>query len=389
MFKQMMKKKVKRIAVILAAGLSTLAFAGCGAAPVVQPAAKPEIEVETETETEAAARPEAPETSGEQTPESAEAPDGASAESAPAETPSADGPSADAGEDPEELRKLFQSFLEDKASLTISTLKSEYLTFDQSYTFSAMREALNAALRENWGGDQAPQLVSASWAEIDCGNDGIPEFALSLEMDTAERTNTMTDYYIIKAFNGNLLAVEWEEDYYRSYAELNKYGVISSGGSGGAAIHYSGYRMVDAEGMPQFIYQLELDSAIKEPIISRYSLPESAVPDSYPEEEFAEEGIERDIYSFAEAPEYGTPEYDDYLLSMSYVFLDGEKTVYPEKEMMALYDSLGITITDTAHVQEMIDRRIAELGLTKEQLASPSENADNAPPWVMFYEEAG
>ena len=124
------------------------------------------------------------------------------------------------------------------------TMDSEYTPYSVSidpatgYTL----EELTALLQEGYEMSKNP--LDVDFAYIDCGNDGVPELALQftgLGIYSPEDDSSIV--FIIKENDGKLNSYFSVESWARSFTTVNKYGIISSMGSGGAAEHggYEGY----------------------------------------------------------------------------------------------------------------------------------------------------
>ena len=87
---------------------------------------------------------------------------------------------------------------------------------------------------------------------IDCGSDGVPELLTETSFDPE-----FTLYMIIKEINGELVICFDQDAWSRSEVQVEADGKISSGGSGGAAVHVMDYAYVDAKGDYKFFYGCE------------------------------------------------------------------------------------------------------------------------------------
>ncbi len=357
-------KNRKRIMTGALALVCTLAAAGCGKqaeAPKATEATTAEAEVKAETE----AVSEAPETEAvvEETEEVAET------EEAEIEV---DGSA------------LFEAFLEGSGTVINDTETDMHHTIGKEITLQEFIDEMNHSLLEYWGEDMAMQVISVKAGEVDCGNDGITDFVLFAEADREEPYIPLDDYFVIVEEDGALHIKGMFESYYRSYGELNKYGVFEMSGSGGATVSGIDYTRVNGDGEYEFIYGIEHNVALAEPVIDRYSLPEGSVPDDYPDQEWVtdgSDGIECDIYTFEAYPQYGEEGYDEYLKHRTFVFQKDGEDVMPSQELMDFYNSIGITVTDKGTADGMVAERLVTLEITQEELETPDVNPDNAIEW--------
>ncbi len=281
----------------------------------------------------------------------------------------------------------FIDFINGNKKAVISISDGGAMKQNESYSFDELREKEEENLRDEWSDPDTEHIASISYGEIDCGMDGIPEYVLKIEADDGSGMGGMTQYYVFRESAGVLSLFRREESYYRSYASINRDGVINFGGSGGAAVHYDGYAVIDADGWYNYIYQCETDYGIKNPIISRYSLPNDIeLPEDYPEDDFDENGIVRYVYSFIEDPDYDSPDYDDryneYARDQVYVFEKDEngEAIYPDDKYMELYRSWNIEVADMDFVNDMIDEKLGGLGITRDDLKDNKE-----PDWVSVF----
>ena len=126
---------------------------------------------------------------------------------------------------------------------------------DKEYTLPELIDGMNKIFTDP-DGFYAPQEISkTSYAYLDCGKDGNKELALQFVCPIVEEESTMT--MILKEMDGKLQLIYSYDTWSRSDASINEYGYVTSGGSGGAALHYfeSGY--IDASGKYNFAYSEE------------------------------------------------------------------------------------------------------------------------------------
>ena len=260
------------------------------------------------------------------------------------------------------------------------------------YSLEEFRNAIN----EGYEVVFQPGFMSVTeidYAIIDCGNDGIPEMALQVTGNTAEQDNEIQDYYIVKKLNGELCVVDQYESFYRSFGELNKYGVFCLSGSGGASLSYVSYERINAEGEHEFIYSEETEYAMADTVIYGIELPSDAdLPEGYPQlaDSTGNGEIIRDKFSFAPTELTfvdGSPEYDAYLRQLAYVFHDQNgNVIYPNSEYSEIYSDLGIVVTDDAGSKQMINDRIASLGISEEEMYMLHSTPDSVPDWKVAWD---
>ena len=115
----------------------------------------------------------------------------------------------------------------------------------KSYTMDEIVSALE-------GSTDYKKASDTTYTMIDCGSDGIPEMLTETFFDPE-----FTLYMIIKDINGELVICFDQDAWSRSEVQVEADGKISSGGSGGAAIHIVDYAFVDAKGDYKFFYGCE------------------------------------------------------------------------------------------------------------------------------------
>ena len=115
----------------------------------------------------------------------------------------------------------------------------------KSYTMDEIVSALE-------GSTDYKKASDTTYTMIDCGSDGIPEMLTETFFDPE-----FTLYMIIKDIDGELVICFDQDAWSRSDLQVEADGKISSGGSGGAAIHIVDYAFVDAKGDYKFFYGCE------------------------------------------------------------------------------------------------------------------------------------
>jgi len=281
--------------------------------------------------------------------------------------------------------------LNEGGTIRMEATNDAYTEPGKSYTLDELYDTISLSLENVWGETNPKKIQSISCAPIDRGGQVTTQFFLRIEASDDEGNDPLTIYYDVNKLGTDYVAVNMNENYYRSFATVNKYGVCSNGGSGGAAIHYDGYDMTDADGTPVRIYMCETDFALKDAMISRYSIPEDyTLPEDYPEDDFAEDGIIRYVYSFEPEPAYDYDKmgyadgYDDYLRGQVYVFEKDGESVFPDDKYMKIYDEIGIKVVDQKEMDRMIADRLSELGLTEDMLKQPFDDPSLEPEWVTL-----
>ena len=125
---------------------------------------------------------------------------------------------------------------------------------DKEYTLSELKDELN----KNYDNG----VESMEYAYIDCGADGVKEMALRIQGPFIEPGSKVT--LIIKEIDSKLQVVYAYAEWARSETNINEFGFISGGGSGGATLHVSDAACIDADGKYKFGYYEEEQIGIEQ-----------------------------------------------------------------------------------------------------------------------------
>lgn len=280
----------------------------------------------------------------------------------------------------------YLKFLNDESEAMVSYLYTDYLEFEKDYTYSEMLQAINDAVDEEWGDGR--KVTEVDYAMIDCGNDGYPEMALFMSIDNGNY-DPLYEYYIFKFYNGNLCIIDSYNAYYRSMGEINKFGVFYTYGSGGANRGFESYQRCNKDGIHEFIYSCSTENEIGEATINKSQIPSYInLPEGYPEYHETAGNISCYSYSLEEYSyenDGNDDYYNKYLDQFIYVFTDRQgEIVYPDEEYQKLYDQCGFTITDFEGVNKIIDGRLNELGMEKEELLTSITDLNAVPKWNVI-----
>ena len=255
--------------------------------------------------------------------------------------------------------------------------KTSYLEQGESYNFVDMKSAFTNFFNSEWEGS-GRELQEIHYAITDCGNDGVPEFALQFVCGTYEddgeggKQVNMAEatIYILRYADGGLEIVDSKTTGYRDWFELNKYGVFCESGSGGANLHVEGYFAVTADGEPVTLYVTDHLYGLTEAKIPGVELPDGSNGYS----DFGGE-IEMLTYNFGEY-DYELFGYEETL----YIFISEGETVLPDADTIAFYKSKGYTIAEFDVINKKIDEVLLKYGVTEEMLSS--RESDMAE-WVL------
>ena len=362
-----MKNKIVRIlALTCAAGLAITSLTGCNSlsnvlnrqsSTITTPEAPSTIEVTTETE-----KPSNPEMTSEEQSGSLNA-----------------------------TQEDYLKFINGEVKMTAGNDCFPELKKGQEYTFDEMVDGINEYLEDSFG-EMGMFVMDVSYAFVDCGNDGIPEMALSATCNTEDYYNQLDGYFILKCVDGKITLIDYYESFYRAFGTLNKYGIFCTSGSGGAAIHYYSYERANKDGEHEFIFDCEEEVNYGEPLVEGYMIPSDVtLPEGYPDYMEKTGDLVSNKYCFMEySMDFDTDEskYNEYKRSHVYVFTDADgKIVFPSDEYMKFYEEAGIKVVDQETINRMIDDRLKELGISPEEMGAgfgdDTDSSDDEPQWTM------
>ncbi len=145
-------------------------------------------------------------------------------------------------------------------SLAINENSNDYDLFSnlskKEYTLPDLVDEMNSIFTDPNGFYCGDKISKMEYSYLDCGNDGNKELALRFTCPIVEQQSTMT--MIVKEMDGKLQLIHSFDEWSRCSASLNEYGFVSSGGSGGAAVHSFETGYIDASGKYNFGYS-EID----------------------------------------------------------------------------------------------------------------------------------
>lgn len=277
------------------------------------------------------------------------------------------------------MKEAYMEFLKGNSKMKVNLKDSDWIEVGKEFSFDEMNKEFSEYLEDML----APATISdGKYAFIDCGMDGTPELALnmafSLDMDTANQC------LVFKYIDGQVCLISSQYGYYRSYVDINEYGYITYGGSGGASVHYGDYRYINKDGEEIFLYTEQEDMAFSGPYISEYYFPGHEYPKGYPEDiySYGDIYISCSTYNFNEYVYYEESDDEDYYKNNIYTFYDEEGNyVEPDADIAKIYKENNINYYDTDEVEKMLSEHLESLGVTKE-IRDGKE-----PQWVSLLSE--
>lgn len=285
---------------------------------------------------------------------------------------------------PEEVKAAYDEFIEGKRK-AVATTDAGMLEEGRSYLFDELVEDFGTKL-EN---EMLPSVINAKEkAYIDCGMDGYPELVLKLSYERAESEDSPDDEFIVLRLNGDELNIVTNfSQYYRSFADINEYGYITIGGSGGATTYTNTNSFVTAEGKEVFLWTETGRYGFDKPYfpMDAYEIPDDVKTVVAREVGYAEGGnaYEMDRVSFSEYdcdstdPDEQQRYNDEYLLNCYYTFVndDGENAVTDEEYVKLCNDNIVKLVTKEELDQMRADKAM-EYGCTSEIVSG------GLPEWV-------
>ena len=232
-----------------------------------------------------------------------------------------------------------------------------HIPTDKEYTLSELKDTLNEIFHDSNNFYAPGDVEGMKYAYLDCGADGVKELALSITGPFVEPESDMT--YIIKEIDSKLEVVYAFASWSRSESNVNEYGLVTGGGSGGATIHGYSTGYVDADGKYQYGFYEEEQADVQE---FAYNIEH---------DEFDTAGAAEDIcvYSLRLTPtsqgDY-TPEFYSYT-AFDY---DANKEIedpnlYTDSPYKTVMDSFkGITFITMDELHKKEDEKLASIGVT-------------------------
>lgn len=227
----------------------------------------------------------------------------------------------------------------------------------REYTISALISEFNDIFMHSGDFISEGKVTYAGYSYLDCGNDGNKELALQFVCPVVEESSSLT--LILKDMGGDIQVVYAFCCWSRSETNINEYGVLTGGGSGGASLHGWDLGIIDANGKYTFGYseeeQLdinmfytgqdhpEIDTSSYDGSIYAYSLrtKEAAGEDAWPQ-----------YYSYAV--------FDDNGNEMNI------PNLYTDSEYKKVMDVFGLNFIPKAEFDKKAEDRANEIGATSQ-----------------------
>ena len=261
--------------------------------------------------------------------------------------------------------------------------ENENFEEDKGYSFNEFLYTYFLDEARYSGGDFDPKEVS--YAYIDCGNDGIKELALKIILDIQD--DTYNSLMVIKDIDNKMQLCAFSSNGCRGYGLINPYGMLRTGGSGGAAYYYDMLDMIDADGVRKMVYE-------KETIFSPYAMffPDDGTDYfSILEDMNIEECVIVERCSFEPLPD--DMPYDEYLAEQKYTFtrqdsfsgqeMDDPSIYEPTSKYVKFFELVGYDWCKPEEMQDLLDQRYKDMGITEEMLT------EDEAEWVAWPDHDG
>ena len=227
----------------------------------------------------------------------------------------------------------------------------------REYTISALISEFNDIFMHSGDFISEGKVTYAGYSYLDCGNDGSKELALQFVCPVVEESSSLT--LILKDMGGDIQVVYAFCCWSRSETNINEYGVLTGGGSGGASLHGWDLGIIDANGKYTFGYSEEeqfdinmfytgqdhpeIDTSSYDGSIYAYSLrtKEAAGEDAWPQ-----------YYSYAV--------FDDNGNEMNI------PNLYTDSEYKKVMDVFGLNFIPKAEFDKKAEDRANEIGATSQ-----------------------
>lgn len=206
-------------------------------------------------------------------------------------------------------------------------------------------------------------FVSAQYAYIDCGMDGIKELAMKAvfedEWDQLER------YYVIKCVDDKLELTYMDESYYRAFLSINNLaGVVEENVSYGAAS--SGYKLgfLDADARYVLDYTREISYMAAYILTERFDDAIANTKEDYSSlylrrYAFEPEGVGNDFYEYEKRTLYCAQKEED-------EESNGVDFIENERIARTLFDYIGEELYSLDEIKDKISEREKSIGFSDE-----------------------
>lgn len=242
---------------------------------------------------------------------------------------------------------VYQNFLQGKGNLTVHVGEGKWFGSQEEMNLT-FQDMLAKVVDTYLGYSDRDTVNSIEYAYLDCGNDGVEELALRfVGLDIYSDDDNSDATVVISCKDGALELVYSCESWARSNTEINYYGCIDSGGSGGAGAYYIEMGYINADGVVQTVYTGEILGGWWVSYVSEELYQEAFGDSEDPDMQISVFNFDDSSYYVAELGDYATQECLDYI---------------------ALCQAQGMTFVQDQEIDDIFMQRIAELGIQEEWL---------------------
>ena len=275
--------------------------------------------------------------------------------------------------------KLYEDFLSGKAKVYSNDV---YDYKDGEQTLEELINGHSLCLVSNGMPDV---IQDCYYSYIDCGNDGEPELGLKLVYSRNYSIGDSSTYYlVIRPIMGRLTLITSQVAYNRVFAEMNKYGFFSIGGSGGYSSSFDNRYFVSSDGEYLKLYDCQTIFGLSEPQISPDILPDSLSQIAAPDGIALGDDYYCQAYTFDDLDIYAYQDnydqyYEDLAKSRYYTFYTGtDKSTMPDDDYVQKCKDAGLIILTESEMLSLLDERCALFGVSDE-IKNGGE-----PEWTAF-----
>ncbi|MCR4807665.1 MAG: hypothetical protein K5857_08300 [Lachnospiraceae bacterium] len=285
-----------------------------------------------------------------------------------------------------DIYKAFEAFLKDDEAAVSDIDKKGLLRSGNRYSFT---ELVRSFLGEKNQYDAGIELYDASYTYIDCGEDGVEELAVWFNFGMngiGDYDNALCVFYCDD--EGEVHIIGYDYWGYRSQLTLNEYGYVTNGGSGGAAVFCEDRYFFNADHERIFLYSMEEEMELKEPMVNKYYLKNGFDRTDYPEKEYDENGKGYTVYMYSfkehdyDNDSEDTDYYEKYYKDYMYAFTDyRDEPAAPDEKLADFYKKENVKWYSPDKLDKMILDHQHELGADDDII-----NGDNVS-WDSLSEE--
>lgn len=215
-----------------------------------------------------------------------------------------------------------------------------------SYTMDEIVSAIENSTENKKSSD-------TTYTMIDCGSDGVPELLTETSFDPE-----FTLYMIIKEIDGELVICFDQDAWSRSEVQVEADGKITSGGSGGAAVHIMDYAYVDAKGDYKFFYGCEETITL----YGDYYLYDKTDYQVLPVDGLDVDHIGIRDYYFEADYEQRTHYYEYFMIDDNYEDVTTDADYEDSNPVKQKFSECGVKTYTHADIEALLNARAADIG---------------------------